>query len=130
MLDLAPNCYFVDFYCMNGSTHYVTLVMTSPGSAADEFCLSHGLPQLDINDGQSNPFICRFNDGTYVNVAPRLQIELFFTETVDVRSLLRRAGACMTSVRTVGRGSSTPGGIPKNSACPICNLPRPTRSHR
>jgi len=30
--------YFADFYCMNGKDHYVTLVLTRPGSEADRLC--------------------------------------------------------------------------------------------
>jgi len=128
MLHKTPNVYFTDFYCMNGSTHYVTLALTKPGSVADHFCKSYGLLQLDLFDDQGNPFFFRRYDGFYVDASPRLQIELFFTEDLDVNELLCSTAARITRVKTVGRGSSTPGGIPKNPECTICNLSRPVKS--
>ena len=111
MLEQFPCAYFTDFYCMNGRTHYITLAMTSPGSVADEFCQKHGLLPLDLTD---NSFFVRRYDGYYINASLLLKIELYFTEDLDINDLLGRTAARITRVRTIGRGSSTPGGIPKN----------------
>jgi len=58
LLDLAPQLYFADLFCMRGMWHYVTLVMTRPGSGADDFCRRHLLP-LSVDDHDDNPFLFR-----------------------------------------------------------------------
>lgn len=113
MLRKTPNLYFVDYYCMRGMNHYITLVMTRPGSTADLFCEPR-LLKLDIND---NPFFFRDNYGQLqVSRGNHLQIELLFTEDLDIRRYQR------TCTPIVGKGSSTKGGIPKNPSCHQCNL--------
>jgi hypothetical protein len=41
----SKNVYFSDFYCMYAaSAHYVSLVVTTPGSDADAFCRQYIVP--------------------------------------------------------------------------------------
>lgn len=116
LLAKASNLFFADFYCMQGKVHYVTLVMTRPGSNADRFCSSH-LLSLDVRNRADNPFL-------FYNEAGKLQVcssknfivELYFTEDIDIR------GYEMCTTPTFGKGHSTVGGIPKNPECTKCNL--------
>jgi hypothetical protein len=124
LLKEAPNLYFADFYCMKGSIHYVTLVMTSPGSPADEFCASH-LPYLSMSDPVGNPFLFRIGGVVYVNSTRNFLVEVLYTNDINVGYLLQYAGARIVDVPTICKGSSTPGGVPKNIECAICNLPVP-----
>lgn len=120
LLRRAPNLYFADFYCMRGRFHYVTIVMTKSGSRADRFCSDH-LVSLDIDDEDSNPFLFRDDDGDLqVTTRDHLMIELLFTEDLDIKPYMLKH-----DIPTIGNGSSTPGGIPKNSSCTTCNLPKP-----
>lgn len=128
MLELAPRLYFADFYCMRGMYHYITLVMTRRGSTADEFCSQHLLP-LDIDDEANNRFLFRQASTGEMRVAQGVKVEVLFTENIDVNELTRRRGATIVEdVPTVGKGSSTPGGVPKNPNCPMCNI-RPTHEY-
>jgi Phytanoyl-CoA hydroxylase-interacting protein C-terminus len=124
LLDLAPNLYFTDFYCMRGSMHYVTLVMTKPNSTADLFCRDR-LLQLDINDRLKNPFLFRHRGKLYTANRKKLNIELFYTEDIDVNVLVADHGARVIKDVPVPKnckGRSTPGGVPKNKTCTLCNL--------
>lgn len=125
LLELAPRLYFSDFYCMHGRFHYITLVMTKPGSSADDFCRQHLLP-LSVDDQQNNPFLFRQAGSREMRVAQGVKVEVLFTENIDVNDFLRRRGARIAeNVPTVGKGSSTPGGLPKNPSCGVCNLRPP-----
>lgn len=120
LLAKAPNIYFVDFYCMRGQNHQVTLVMTRPGSKTDKFCAERLLP-LDLDYRTRNPFFFRDVTGQLrVSTRNKLLVELLFTKDLDINRY------SLEDVRTVGRGSSTSGGIPKNPECPLCNLQRHT----
>ena len=119
LVDAAPNLYFADYYCMRGRIHYVTLVMTKPRSKADNFCRDRLLP-LSLRDKTQNPFF--YEDGGKFYVARSLTIELFFTEDINIKDMIRHGAEFFSSIPTIGKGSSTPGGIPKNSACSACNL--------
>jgi len=122
LLTLAPRLYFADFYCMRGKFHYITLVMTRPRSTADNFCQQHLLP-LSIDDEHDNPFLFRRAGSREMRVAQGVKVEVFFTEDIDVNDFLRRRGATMVeNVPLVGKGSSTPGGLPKNPYCHVCNF--------
>ena len=103
--------YFADFWCHN-KIHYVTLVVTKPSTDADIFCREH-LPKLSL---ESNPFLYREISEFYCCEEPR--VEIFYTENID----LNKSYIQWDSVRTIGRGSSTPGGKPKRRDCSICNL--------
>lgn len=125
LLSMAPNLYFVDFYCMNGKTHYVTLVMTKPGSSTDDYCRDRLLP-LSPN----NPFLFRRGSKWYVNVTPYILVELFYTEDINIFEMTEEHGAILRKGIPPPpncRGRSTPGGKPKNRMCTKCNLPRPAR---
>jgi len=121
LLKTVPNMYFSDFYCMKGRDHYITLIATRPGSEADQFCSRRLLP-VDLYDSISNPFLfCR--DGClYVTSHSNLQVEILYTENIDIHEWVMYGGATMLDVAVVCKGSSTPGGVPKNPNCSVCNL--------
>jgi len=121
LLDSTPNVYFADFFCMRGTGHYVTLVATCPGSKADEFCLRRLLP-IDLYNSESNPFLFWDNGYLYVTCRSNLSVEILYTENIDLHEWMTYAGAIMVNVISVCKGSSTPGGIPKNPNCTLCNL--------
>ncbi|KAI0227765.1 Phytanoyl-CoA hydroxylase-interacting protein-like [Lamellibrachia satsuma] len=113
MLTRNSNLYFADFYC-NYTAHYVTVVLTIPGSEVDRFC-EEKLIKLDIRD---NDFLYRSNKKVYVT--RKVLVEVFYTEDVD----LSQPGCTFSTVQLRGKGHSTPGGLPKNPDCSVCNLPR------
>lgn len=117
LLAKAPNIYFADFYCLPCSeNHYVTLVMTTPGSETDEFCEEH-LVELDIHD---NPFIFKDEFGMQVTTAKKLFVEMYYTEDLDIKPYLKRG--LLEDCETVGQGHSTPGGIAKTKSCRFCSI--------
>jgi len=121
LFSVAPNVYFTDFYCMRGRDHYITLVATRPRSNADLFCRRRLLP-IDLNDSTANPFLFWVNDYLYVTCHSNLQVEILYTEDVDIHEWMYYGGAMMLDVTSVCKGSSTPGGVPKNPNCSVCNL--------
>lgn len=128
LLSMAPNLYFVDFYCMTGKIHYVTLVMTKPGSSTDNYCREKLLPL-----SHDNPFLFQQGGQWYVNVTPYILVELFYTEDINIYEMENTHGAIRRHNIPPPpncRGRSTPGGKPKNSSCPKCNLPpEPPSAH-
>ena len=111
MLDEYANLYFADFYCTKRA-HYVTLVLTKPGTDADRFC-EKNLIKLDT---RHNDFLWRSaTDDVFVTKA--VWVEVLYTEDIDLSSPL-----CSFSV-VHGRGTSKPAGLPKNPDCGRCNLP-------
>lgn len=113
--------YFADFYCYNKIVHYLTIVLTKPGSLSDQFC-EQNLVELDI---YSNPFLqLSVIDGVQrVLVTLNVIIEIFYTEPVDLFAMSMTPGVSMyEDVPLTGRGSSVEGGIPKKEDCQICNL--------
>ena len=114
MLTKDSNLYFADFYC-NHKAHYVTVVLTTPGSETDRFC-EKKLIKLDI---KQNDFLWR---SSHVFVTGKVWVEVLFTEDVD----LSRPDATFSIVYS--KGTSTPGGLPKNPKCLVCNLPDAIRS--
>jgi len=121
LLEAAPNVYFVDFYCMHGRDHYVTLVATRPGSKVDYFCIHRLLP-VDLNDSDTNPFLFWEDGCLYVTCHSNLQVEILYTEDIDIYEWMTYGGAVILDVTSVCKGSSTPGGVPKNRNCLMCNL--------
>ena len=114
--------YFADFWC-HYNTHYVTLVVTKPDTVPDTFCKEHLLELLLERNpfffchtptfGQDNAQNMKF----YCCTEPR--VEILYTENVN----LNEEYITWATVKTLGRcGSSTPGGIPKQPHCSICNL--------
>ena len=118
LFDTCVNLYFADFYCTNAKgIHYVTLVVTKPNSIADRFCNTH-LPRLSLYE---NPFL-RFHRSPecYGFICPQEpRVELLYTENIDLNEQFVK---WQTNVRTLGNGSSTPGGLPKRPNCRVCNL--------
>jgi hypothetical protein len=82
LLDVNTNLYFTDFYCMRGETHYVTLVATKRGSAADAFCRSR-LLLLSLDDTNENPFLFRRNGRLYVSCAKYFQVDKLAIQSVN-----------------------------------------------
>ncbi|KAI0227766.1 Phytanoyl-CoA hydroxylase-interacting protein-like, partial [Lamellibrachia satsuma] len=112
MLTEYSNLYFADFYC-NRRAHYVTVVLTKPGSETDQFC-RRKLIKLDTTD---NDFLWR-NDKVYVT--DNVWVEVLYTEDID----LSRPDCSFSTVFSTG--TSTPGGLP-NPNCSVCNLPSATQ---
>ena len=121
MLHMAPNLYFADFYCMHSSIHQVTLVMTKPGSKSDKFCRAK-LLSLSLTDRQNNPFLFRSGKDLFTKNKKKLEVELLYTEDIDIVDLLSHHNAVLSRTKTKGRGHSRPEGIKKNPKCPICNV--------
>lgn len=121
LLETVPNIFFSDFYCMRGRDHYITLVATRPGSKADQFCHHHLLP-LDLYDSTTNPFLFWENGCLYVTSHNNLQVEILYTEDIDMYEWMIHGDAVLLNVTAVCKGSSTPGGVPKNPNCSVCNL--------
>ena len=111
------NVYFADFYCIE-KNHYVTVVVCTPGSDADNFCQSH-LPQLDLFD---NPFICISLVDFHAYVSTQVWTEVFITDDVNIWEEMQYGNRCFDLVPTIGRGSSLKDGLVKNLACKDCNL--------
>ena len=118
--------YFADFWC-HKNIHHATLVATKQNSKADKFCEEY-LVKLNM---RNNPFF--YKDSVtdhrygvtesvfYCCKEPR--VEILYTENIDLNKdyiQWRR------NVPTIGRGSSTPGGIPKQESCNTCNLYPPS----
>ena len=110
------NLYFSDFWCHNVE-HYVSLVITVPGSEADRFCQRH-LFQLDKYD---NLYL---KLGLYgqVFISDCVWVEVLYTEAINIMYERRAHGASMTTVRAIGPGQSTRLGVLKRTNCRICNL--------
>ncbi|XP_041375297.1 uncharacterized protein LOC121388130 isoform X2 [Gigantopelta aegis] len=110
------NMYFSDFYC-HYEQHYVTVVVTKSGSHADDFCKGK-LPQLDAQD---NRFICTGNFRSF-SVTMSVSVEIFYTEDINISSLVTQSSVSWSTVRIRGRGQSKKYGIPKKENCSICHL--------
>jgi len=120
LLDLAPNVYFADYYCLNRKDHYVTLVLTRSGSAADRLCRQRLLEQ-NIRNRSASPFL--FAVGGEVHVSSGVMVELFFTEDLDVAQLLADGNKAQMryNIPTFGlQGRTTQGGRPKHGLCSTC----------
>jgi hypothetical protein len=119
ILNLCPNFYFTDFYCVN-TPHYVTLVMTQSGSSADCFCQKYLIPLT----WDQNPFF-----EVKKTLAGELQffvrhgiwIEVMVTENINLEEELG-VGAEWTPVAMRGNRSGGRRGLKKKSSCSTCNL--------
>lgn len=114
------NIYFSDFYC-HYEQHYVTIVLTRKGSPEDDFCNTH----LLMMDKDDNPFMKlsrNINGLKTVMATMGVVVEVFYTESVNIRSLLQWGHGYMSKTVLMGRGRSKPEGIPKNENCNKCNL--------
>ena len=100
MLTEDCNLYFADFYCYyNSERHYVTVVLTKPGSMSDRFCKE----KLMNLDPRKNPFLYR-KDNDEVWTSGNVWVEVFYTEDVQ----LSRPDCYFETVEVRGRGSSVP----------------------
>jgi hypothetical protein len=115
----TKNLYFSDFFCMTPKAHYVSLVVTTPGSDADDFCRQFLVP-LDKNN---NHFMYLDMHGQ-VNVrhADGLWVEVLYTDTVNIAEETRNGFATFSIVQTIGSGSSKLMGMPKRRGCHICDF--------
>ena len=109
------------FYC---TVHFqVTLVLAKPGSVANRLCQNCSLVPLrwrKRNDG--NPFLFRSGGEFHVATSPNLVVEVLYTQDIDMNWIMSRGAQMKYQIPTIGRGFATPGGIPKNPDCEICNL--------
>ena len=112
--------YFADFYC-HKKIHYITFVATNPNSPADKFCEKH-LLEISLD---SNPFFYRRACITFFGIESAFgccrepRVEILYTENIDLNKDYIQ---WQRNVQTIGRGSSTPGGLPKRQFCTVCNL--------
>ncbi|XP_055956905.1 phytanoyl-CoA hydroxylase-interacting protein-like [Patella vulgata] len=116
---IPANIYFADFYCKKqGGRHHITLVLTKPGSAEDVYCKPR-LLKLDINN---NKFLYydRICDQYCTDSSPN--VEVLYTENIDLNEMRSKLGFLEKTVKSTGQ--SKPEGIPKNTSCTICNLPK------
>jgi len=105
---------------MHGKDHYITLVAMRPRSKADRFCIRR-LP-IDLYDFAVSPFLFWENGRLCVTSNNNLQMEILYTEDIDICKWMMFGDAVMLDVMSVCKGSSTPGGVPKNPNCSVCNL--------
>ena len=118
------NIYFADFYC-HYKQHYVTIVLTPQGTDGDTFCRQH-LILLNIFN---NPFvkIVQVADNQRVVVVTKAVIvEIFYTESINIRNFLQKGYGFISKAVCMGRGKTIPEGIPKKQDCIICNSPKET----
>ncbi|KAK6181143.1 hypothetical protein SNE40_009069 [Patella caerulea] len=116
---ITVNIYFADFYCKKQSgRHYITLVLTTPGSVEDVYCKPR-LPKLDIND---NIFLYYDPMHGHYRTDSSSNVEVLYTENINLIEMRSKLGFQEKTVRSTGQ--SRPGGIPKNTSCTICNLPK------
>ncbi|XP_046574906.1 phytanoyl-CoA hydroxylase-interacting protein-like isoform X2 [Haliotis rubra] len=119
VFDDSAKLYFADFFCMPGGadTHYVVLVITKDGSVSDRFCEQ----ELIKLDPYNNRFLSRHGDRYQTLSRQQLWVEVFYTEHVDISSLV------LTRTGVLGIGHSL-GGIPKDPRCRVCNVEPKTRN--
>ena len=114
----SNNLYFADFFC-HYTNHHVTLVVTKAESYSDQFCRKH----LTSLSKTNNPFLYynRRRGSYFVNAA--LNIEVFYTENIDIGDLMYRNQAYFSYCYVIGnsRGKSFIG-QGKNKECQKCNL--------
>ena len=113
------NLYFVDFYC-HYQKHHLAVILTPESSCHNTFCSKY-LRQLDIYD---NPFLklCEKNKSWVVMANMDMIVEVYYTETVNINSILKKGLGYIEEIDVVGRGYVLPQGIPKRASCKICNL--------
>ncbi|XP_050406955.2 uncharacterized protein LOC126822233 [Patella vulgata] len=116
---IPANIYFADFYCKKqGGPHYITLVLTKPGSVEDVYCKPR-LLKLDINN---NKFLYYDRIHDQYRTDSSSNVEVLYTENINLNEMRSKLG--FREVYVLSTGQSRPGGIPKNTSCNICNLPK------
>ena len=107
--------YFSDFYCL-GTKHRVTLVVTEPGSSADNYCGKklRPLPMIPQDPERENPFFYYDRSQGCFFFTVSVWVEVFFTQNVElnVGTLVKKT----FKRRRVGYGK------PKKPDCKLCNL--------
>ena len=121
VLRLTPNMFFGDFHCMQNKQdiHHVTVVLTKPGSSADDFC-NRSLPRLDLN---CNPFLYEEDDQIWVSSA--VFVDVFVTEDLNVKRMIKKGVAEIEyDVQTRGLGKTSQGGEygVKTAYCEFCDI--------
>ena len=119
MFNPQCNLYFADFYC-HYKRHHVTIILTPKLSPCVPFCRQY-LTELNIFN---NPYLCLHAtpQGLFVMANMDVTTEVFYTETINVISILALNSGKFERSTTIGRGYAPPTGLPKNSACTVCNL--------
>jgi len=122
VLRLTPNMFFADFHCMqnNKDLHHVTIVLTKPGTSADQFC-RRCLPRLD---SCANPFLYRDKDDR-IWVTSAVFVDVFVTEDLDIMKMIKRGVAEIEyNVPTRGLGKTSQGGEKgvKTGNCEHCDI--------
>jgi hypothetical protein len=113
------NLYFVDFYC-HYKKHHMAVILTPKSSCHNTFCSKY-LRQLDI---YNNPFLklCKKDGSRVVMANMGMIVEVYYTETVNINTILENGLGCIEEIDVVGRGYVLPQGIQKRASCKICNL--------
>ncbi len=108
------NIYFADFYCTS-YMYYVTIIVCTPGTEADEFCASH-LPSLDpVN----NPFLCiDLFDGLLIWQMDCGQKSSSLTNLISMRNISTMAPVSLLFLPLDEELLY----IPKKQGCRTCNL--------
>ncbi|XP_063402168.1 uncharacterized protein LOC134686431 [Mytilus trossulus] len=120
MFNPQCNLYFADFYC-HYKRHHVTIILVPKLSTHNNFCRQY-LTELNIFH---NPYLCLRVElnGTFTIMANMdVTVEVFYTETINVRRALELQYGFIVETPTIGKGFAKPSGTPKNPDCNICNL--------
>jgi hypothetical protein len=116
MYEVCSNLWFTDFYCVF-KPHYVTLVMTKPGSDSDRFCREH-LVQLDW---KTNCFLRRVESddlGVIYKVSTSMWVEVMYTENLNISDQL----SSLQRVPMTGQRTGGTTGLKKKTFCSTCNI--------
>lgn len=110
--------YFADFFC-HSFNHHVTLVMTIAGSPADFFCMKN----LIVLANNNNPFFYHNKYKACYFTSPKVDVDIFFTENIDIRDLVKSQDAWFTKCPSNNDSKSKSFiGRTKNIRCELCNL--------
>lgn len=112
------NIYFADFYC-HYKRHHVTVILTPKMAPYNKYCQKY-LVQLDIFD---NPYLClQFDKYQNLTILANMgvTVDVIYTETIDIKDIIRRRVGFFEETKTMGRGYIVP--TAKNSSCRICNV--------
>ncbi|CAG2208978.1 unnamed protein product [Mytilus edulis] len=120
MFNPQCNLYFADFYC-HYKRHHVTVILVPKLSTHNIFCRQY-LTELNIF---YNPYLClrvECNGAFTVMANMDVTVEVFYTETMNVKRALELKYGFIVETPTIGKGFAKPSGTPKNPDCNICNL--------
>lgn len=117
-LNPSNNLYFADFFC-HYTNHHITLVVTKANSYSDKFCSENLIPLKS----RRNPFLYynMWQNGFFTNLS--VNIEVFYTENIDIGELLSDKAAYFTFCYLKGYSRKKSFiGQRKNEDCSVCNL--------